>query len=151
MENVTDEWIYYMINDLRIGGSLEAALNELLELRKRSHGITYALPCVNVKEKTLKEWLQKVNEELDEFKESVMNCFCLDKMDIYPMVLVDGDLYKRYEDIGYNDEDKRKIADEAMDTITAITSMLEYMGIGEKERQEAQMRVNKRNAERGRL
>lgn len=142
MEKVTDEWIYYMINDVGIGGSLEAALNELLELRKnRSHGITYTLPCVNVKEKTLKEWLQKVNEEMDEFKESVMNCFCLDE----------GDLYKHYEDIGCNNEDKMEIADEAMDTITAITSMLEYMGIGEKERQEAQMRVNKRNAERGRL
>lgn len=139
MEKVTDEWIYYMINDCKIGGSLELALKELLKRRKEynNHGVTYVLPCVNVEEKTVKDWFQKINEELDEFKAEIF-------------VPRDKDIKRIYDsdDPGY---DFSCVADEAMDTITAITSMLEYMGIDENERSKAQMRVNKRNAERGRL
>ena len=43
------------------------------------------------------------------------------------------------------------IAEEAADTITAITSMLEAMGINEHDRQDAQREVNRRNRERGRI
>ena len=48
-------------------------------------------------------------------------------------------------------EEYEKIAEEAADTITAITSMLEAMGIDEDMRQDAQKRVNERNKERGRF
>ena len=44
-----------------------------------------------------------------------------------------------------------ELAEEAADTITAITSMLEAFGIDAEMRDEAQRRVNSKNRERGRL
>lgn len=143
MEKVTDEWLYYMINDCKIGGSLELALKELLKRRKEDnkHGVTYPLPCTNVEEKTVKEWIQKINEELDEFK-----------AEIFYIVPRNEDIKRIYDsDYPGSGCDFSCVADEAMDTITAITSMLEYIGIDENERSKAQMRVNNRNTERGRL
>lgn len=50
-----------------------------------------------------------------------------------------------------NDGTDECIAEEAADTITAITSMLEVIGIDERIRQEAQERVNRKNREMGRI
>jgi len=92
---------------------------------------------VSVETWTVKDWFQKINEELDELKEDVM-CG------------VAG--LKSYASYSYCSEGSREfIADEAADTITAITSMLEAMEIDERQRQAAQERVNERNAERKRL
>ena len=96
------------------------------------------IPCTKVEEKTTKEWLQKINEELDELKAEILDYIRLDdKIELLEI---------RLDNIW-----KSKITEEAADTITAITSMLEAMGIDEDMRQDAQKRVNERNAERGRF
>ncbi|MBO6178512.1 MAG: hypothetical protein J6M62_11300 [Selenomonadaceae bacterium] len=96
------------------------------------------IPCTNVEEKTVKDWFQKINEELDELKDAT----------VYNLYLSNG--VGCAKDI-YAPEERYKIAEEAADTITAITSMLEAMGIDEDMRQDAQKRVNERNKERGRF
>ena len=84
------------------------------------------IPCTKgFEDWNVKDYFQKINEELDELKEEV--------------------LWFRKK------RNKERIADEAADTITAITSMLEAMGIDEQQRQAAQRRVNEHNRERGRL
>lgn len=84
-----------------------------------------------------KDFFKKIDEELDELKETVLRN------------------YNGLNDlvIGYppNSEGKERIAYEAADTITAITSMLEAMEIDEAMRQDAQRKVNERNRERGRI
>lgn len=89
---------------------------------------------VDVKTWTIKQWLAKINEELDELKDAVW--------------FGNGGL-GRIDHI--SSSDKFAIADEATDTITAITSMLEAMGIDEQQRQAAQVRVNNNNRQRGRF
>jgi NTP pyrophosphatase (non-canonical NTP hydrolase) len=96
------------------------------------------IPCTNVEEKTVKDWFQKINEELDELKDAT----------VYNLYLSNGiDCAKHI----CAPEQRYKIAEEAADTITAIISMLEAMGIDEDMRQEAQRRVNEKNKERGRV
>ena len=102
-------------------------------------------PCTNVKVKSVKAFFTKINEELDELKEAVL-CEL--------SVNADADMPLENEDISQFETVKKWhncIAEEAADTITAITSMLEAMGIKEDARQEAQARVNVKNKERGRL
>lgn len=88
---------------------------------------------VDVKTLTMKQWFTKINEELDEFKEVMLRWSNLDGVGI--------DYYS----------DENAIADEAADVVTAITSMLEAVGIDERRRQAAQMWVNEKNRRRGRL
>ena len=90
---------------------------------------------VDASEWTVKDLFQKINEELDELKDAVI--VCSDGIDskASSLYFLNGLI----------------VAEEAADTITAITSMLEAMGIDENMRQEAQRRVNERNAERKRL
>lgn len=107
-------------------------------------GETYRpLPCVRdehgeIKEQTVKQLFQKINEELDEFKAAVLR-----------EVTARNDL----DDIadGVDDDSDTSIAEEAADTITAITTMLEALGIDAEMRDAAQRRVNDKNRERGRL
>ena len=90
----------------------------------------------DVKDGTVKQWLQKINEELDELKDAIVTPVGLERK------------------LGRNtfaDEDVKNIAEEAMDVITVITSMLEAMGIDEEQRNEAQRLVNEKNRKRGRL
>lgn len=103
------------------------------------------VPCTKVDEETVKEWFQKINEELDELKESIL----LDNQG----TTVTCSLNTRAKYALGNEADylPMLVAEEAADTITAITSMLETMGIDERMRQEAQERVNRKNEERGRL
>ena len=93
------------------------------------------LPCVRdehgeIREQTVKQLFEKINEELDELKERVF---------IYSFrsTMYDGELLD--------------IAEEAADTITAITTMLEALGIDAEMRDEAQRRVNQKNRDRGRF
>lgn len=101
------------------------------------------IPCVMCDGKllsrmTVKEHFAKIDEELNELKSAVLDS-------IYDCL----DLDTR---ISVNKSSKLPIVtDEAADTITAITSMLEAMGIHRDEREEAQQRVNERNMKRGRL
>ena len=100
------------------------------------------LPCVRdehgeIKEQTVKRLFTKINEELDEFK-AVVFYSC----DVYdPNCLPES----------CDDMIHTRIAEEAADTITAITTMLEALGIDAEMRDEAQRRVNSKNRERGRL
>ena len=98
-----------------------------------SEVIERPMPCVRdengeIKGQTVKQLFAKVDEELNELKQAV---FLAD-------TLPHGHL------IG-------AVAEEAADTITAITTMLEALGIDEKDRAEAQNNVNRKNRERGRL
>ena len=97
-------------------------------------------PCTKVTEGTIKECFQKINEELDELKLAVLD-------------YADGDLEQTGQRIWVFASEKlaERVAEEAADTITAITSMLAAMGIDEEQRQAAQKRVNEKNRERGRF
>ncbi len=95
------------------------------------------IPCTNVEEKSVKDWFRKINEELDEFKEAVIACATY-AMDEQPVNILEFD------------ECADVVAEEAADTITAITSMLEAMGIDKRARQEAQERVNEKNEKKRR-
>lgn len=93
------------------------------------------LPCLRdehgeIAAQTVKRLFAKINEELDELKECIF---------IYSSrsTMYDGEL--------------DDIAEEAADTITAITTMLEALGIDAEMRDEAQRRVNDKNRKRGRL
>ena len=99
------------------------------------------MPCVRdehgeIKEQSvIKLLIGKINEELDELKEAVF--MFNDRKWVWSIETVDG--YKT------------AVAEEAADTITAITTMLEALGIDAEMRDEAQRRVNAKNRERGRL
>lgn len=100
-----------------------------------SEVIERPLPCVRdergeIKKQTITMLLAKINEELDELKERLFVYYSRDTM-------YDGEL--------------DDIAEEAADTITAITTLLEAIGIDAEMRAEAQRRVNNKNRERGRL
>lgn len=99
------------------------------------------MPCVRdehgeIREQTVKQLFAKINEELDELKDSVV--YGADS----------GRLLSVAKDKTFCPE---YIALEAADTITAITTMLEALGINAEMRDEAQRRVNSKNRERGRL
>ena len=101
------------------------------------------LPCVRdehgeMNEQTAKRLLAKIDEELNELKEAVF------RSEEY-----DNGLWEFSNPI--HEFEKKPIAEEAADTITAITTMLEALGIDAEMRDEAQRRVNERNRERGRL
>ena len=103
------------------------------------------VPCVKETENTsLKDLFQKLNEEVDELKAEILkNCYFDDGIDDVRSILKS---YKMDEDI----EAIQRIAEEAADVCTVVTSLLEAIGIGFEMRQEAQRRVNKHNHERGR-
>ncbi len=89
------------------------------------------LPCVRdehgeANEQSVKVLFSKIDEELYELKEEVI-------------------LYSHFL------SDSERIAEEAADTITAITTMLEALGIDAEMRDEAQRMVNAKNRERKRL
>jgi len=96
-------------------------------------------PCVRdehgeIREQSRKQLFAKVFEELYEFIERVIG--------IQETAVVLHEL---------NSHEKFLIAEEAADTITSITTMLEALGIDADMRDEAQRCVNKKNRERGRL
>ena len=115
-----------------------AAWNKRSPNRAGENAAVLPIPCTKVAEETIKDWFQKINEELDELKAVVLlKCSPTNQL-CYEITKIDDDL----------DTD---IAKEAADTITAITSMLDNMGIDEEMRQAAQKRINERNKERGRF
>lgn len=125
-------------------------MTEAEEMRKyaESHGFDVGneqyvcprpLPCVRdergeTNEQTIKQLLAKIDEELNELKAGV---FAIGNLDDTPNETPTGFF--------------PFIAEEAADTITAITTLLEALGIDAEMRDEAQRRVNSKNRERGRL
>ena len=105
------------------------------------------MPCVRdehgkINYQSVKALFLKINEELDELKEAVCG---------YHGAQVDFDENVMHESTLIGVDDKKKIAEEAADTITAITTMLDALGINAGMRAYAQRRVNEKNQERGRL
>ena len=103
------------------------------------------VPCVRdeqgaIKEQTVKRLFAKINGELDELKEAIL---------FFAEVSIKTKAIEAKDEL--RQVDKEDIAEEAADTITAITTMLEALGIDAEMRDEAQRRVNGRNRERGRL
>lgn len=101
------------------------------------------LPCVRyehgeINGQTVKQHFLKINEELDELKAAVLR---------------EVTTRNNLDDLadGVDDDTDTDIAEEAADVITAITTMLEALGIDAEARDEAQRRVNSKNRERGRL
>ena len=99
------------------------------------------LPCVRdergeIKEQMLKMLMSKIDEELNEFKQAVINHQSFD----LPCVAV-----------GKNKVFWMDVAEEAADTITAITTLCSALGIDADMRSRAQDRVNQKNFRRGRL
>lgn len=108
------------------------------------------VPCHIEDSTTIKDFFQKMNEELDELKQEVFQFGNLnDEIGDSAYILKGGDSYT-LEDADLDKEDRMRIAEEAADLITAATSLMEALGIGFKERNEAQRRVNEHNHERGR-
>jgi len=101
------------------------------------------LPCVRdehgeIKAQTVKQLFLKINEELDELKAAVLR---------------EVTTRNNLDDLadGVDDDTDTDIAEEAADTITAITTLCEALGISANMRDEAQRRVNEKNRKRWRL
>ena len=119
---------------------------EMMRKYAEAHGYgadvcTRPLPVVRVGDKLVKNMLikayfAKINEELDELKEAVLENV---RSNQKPEAWTGSGIHAEV------------VAEEAADTITAITTMLEALGIDEEMRNEAQRRVNDKNRERGRL
>lgn len=138
----------------------EYAIFELEAALKEAHGVvaknatTYErpLPCQRdehgkIEEQTVKALFAKINEELDELKFEITTC----------LASLDTNITKEPNDEWAYDTFVRNkargaiVAEEAADTITAITTLLKALGIDAEMRDEAQRRVNSKNRERGRL
>ena len=103
---------------------------DLMPVMRDEHGA--------VEDKTLKELFAKINEELDELKAAVFREVPISGIDSVAGSVYGGGI-------------RRMIADEAADTITAITTLCEALGIDAGARAAAIARVNEKNWERGRL
>ena len=101
-------------------------------------------PCVkNMTWKTVKDFLQKFNEEADEWKQEVLS-----HGDLADDV---RDMKMHLDNAGEESEHfKRRLAEEAADVCTVLASFLEAVGIGYDIRMEEQAHVNRHNHERGR-
>lgn len=110
---------------------------------KRVYEPSRPLPCVRdengaINEQAVKQLFAKINEELDELKAAVLR---------------EVTTRNNLDDLadGVDDDTDTDIAEEAADVITAITTLLEALGIDAGMRDEAQRKVNAKNRERGRL
>lgn len=104
-------------------------------------------PCVRdengeIREQTVKVLVAKIDEELNELKEAIIGG---EYADLRLWSVVEGESRMLFL------QEKERIAEEAADTITAITTLCHALGIDAKMRNEAQRRVNAKNRERGRL
>ena len=123
--------------------------DELKDWFKVRHGMEEyirPLPCVRdehgeTREQTVKQLFAKINEELDELKTEIT----------YHGVAVIADSAADAKEKLIQPLDIKAIAEEAADTITAITTLLEALGIDAEMRDEAQRRVNDKNRKRNRL
>ena len=100
-------------------------------------------PCVRgIDMRTMKALVQKLNEEVDEFK--------------FELFTLMGALDEGPEDVSFQAEGYGKytffrIAEEGADVATMIATICNAVGVDDKTRFEAQAYVNKHNHERGRL
>lgn len=100
------------------------------------------LPCVRdehgeIMNQTVKDLVAKIDSELTELK--------------WELAAYPSNYVAFYYAESVRPVEWVRIADEAADTITAITTLLEALGVDVKARDDAQRRVNNKNRERGRL
>lgn len=125
------------------------------------------IPCIYVKEKTIRDWFAKLDSEVNEFKEAVLQGYHslnrqadagmiqglsitnqpIDKISLSDFVQAarDFDRQKAYEQA-----QKWRIAEERADVVTVLTSMMRALNIDDKTVQEAQECVNQSNHRKGR-
>lgn len=125
------------------------------------------IPCIYVNEKTIRDWFAKLDSEVNEFKEAVLQGYHslnrradagmvqglsimgqpIDKVSVFDFVQVarDFDRQKAYEQA-----QKWRIAEERADVVTVLTSMMRALDIDDKTVQEAQECVNQSNHRKGR-
>lgn len=125
----------------------EEIMRQLLELEKELKTIKgrteRPIPIVRdrqgrlAKDLTLKEWFQKLNEEVDEVK-IVANAI-YSALDVVP---------GRYEDVIF-DYQKEDIAEEVCDVIKVLYSMTAQMGIDGDDLDEAMHKCNAKTRQRG--
>lgn len=122
------------------------------------------LPCVKdehgkIKGQTIRALIAKIDEELNELK-----CELYHLMPTYYVPSDIPDMISRAKEQQSNNETTHRfphineityhlqnISEEAADTITAITTLLEALGIDAEMRDDAQNKVNMNNRKRGRL
>lgn len=100
-------------------------------------------PCVRgIDMRTMKALVQKLNEEVDEFK-----------FELFTLMgaLDDGPEDVSFQAEGYGKYTFFRIAEEGADVATMIATICNAVGVDDKTRFEAQAYVNKHNHERGRL
>lgn len=120
------------------------------------------IPCIYVKEKTIRDWFAKLDSEVNEFKEAVLQGYHslnrqadagmiqglsitnqpIDKISLsdFAQAARDFDRQKAYEQA-----QKWRIAEERADVVTVLTSMMRALNINDKTVQEAQECVNQSN------
>lgn len=125
------------------------------------------IPCIYVKEKTIRDWFAKLDGEINEFKEAVLQGYLslnrradagmvqgisimdkpIDKITMTDFVLAahDYDGQRAHEQA-----QKWRIAEERADVVTVLTSMMRALDIDDKTVQEAQECVNQSNHRKGR-
>lgn len=101
---------------------------------------------------TVKDFLQKINEELDELKEAVTWWTCSADFKVEDTVEeIKNDVQGSRDTLDdYICGSRWHIAEEAADVCTAVTSLCEALTIDEHMRNAAQQKVNAHNKERGR-
>ena len=125
------------------------------------------IPCIYVKEKTIRDWFAKLDSEVNEFKEAVLQGYRslnrradagmiqgisimdkpIDKITMTDFVLAAHDYGGQK---AHEQAQKWRIAEERADVVTVLTSMMRALDIDDKTVQEAQECVNQSNRRKGR-
>ena len=125
------------------------------------------IPCIYVKEKTIRDWFAKLDSEINEFKEAVLQGYLslnrradagmvqgisvmdrpIDEASLSALIQAAQGLD---EQKAYEQAQKRHIAAERADVVTVLTSMMRALDIDDKTVQEAQECVNQSNHRKGR-
>lgn len=95
-----------------------------------------------IKEQAVYRLWGKVDEELGEVKAEILSYM--------PSATMAAYAFTQYKKDARRDAQMR-VAEEIADTITALTTLADALGIDAEMRDEAQRRVNEKNRERGRL
>ena len=95
-------------------------------------------PCTNVEEKTVKEYLAKIDEELNEVKE-----LTLERVGLGTEIQNAG--------LCFSFDEKKDLADEILDTITTLITFATKLGIDRYQLKQAAFDVYRTNKARGRV
>lgn len=125
------------------------------------------IPCIYVREETIRDWFAKLDSEINEFKEAVLQGYLslnrradagmvqgisvmdrpIDEASLSALIQADQGLD---EQRAHEQAQKWHIAEERADVVTVLTSMMRALDIDDKTVQEAQECVNQSNHRKGR-